>query len=62
MSGARRAGGAARWAEPAADPDGHQFKLGRGEATLRDVAEHYGLTRDEIAVDPGWLERRKPRR
>ena len=44
------------------DPDGHQLKFGRGEATLRDVAERYGLTRDEIAVDPEWLERRKPRR
>ncbi len=42
------------------DPDGHLFKLGRGEAALRDVAERYGLTRDEIAVNPAWLERRKP--
>jgi catechol 2,3-dioxygenase-like lactoylglutathione lyase family enzyme len=44
------------------DPDGHLFKLGRGEAALRDVAAHYGLTRDEIAVNPDWLERRTPRR
>jgi hypothetical protein len=43
------------------DPDGHEFRLGRGEETLREVAEHYGLAQDEIAVDPEWLQRRKPR-
>lgn len=43
------------------DPDGHQFTLGRGEETLRDVADHYGLTREEIAVNPTWLDERKPR-
>lgn len=44
------------------DPDGHRFRLGRGEEALRDVADHYGLAPDEIAVNPRWLERRKPRR
>ena len=44
------------------DPDGHRFTLGRGDEKLRDVADHYGLRPDEIAVDPKWLERRKPRR
>jgi DNA-binding transcriptional MerR regulator len=44
------------------DPDGHRFTLGRGDEKLREVADHYGLTPDEIAVDPEWLERRKPRR
>ncbi|MFC0429695.1 VOC family protein [Kutzneria buriramensis] len=37
------------------DPDGHRFTLGRGEERLREVAEHYGLTADTIAVDPHWL-------
>jgi len=41
------------------DPDGHHFTLGRGEETLRDVADQFGLTPEEIAVDPPWLERRK---
>lgn len=43
------------------DPDGHQFRIGKGEESLRDVADHYGMTRDEIAVDPDWLTQRKPR-
>jgi DNA-binding transcriptional MerR regulator/catechol 2,3-dioxygenase-like lactoylglutathione lyase family enzyme len=43
------------------DPDGHSFTLGRGEERLREVAGHYGLSPDEIAVDPGWLERRRSR-
>jgi DNA-binding transcriptional MerR regulator len=33
------------------DPDGHRFTLGRGEEQLRDVADHYGLTSDEISVN-----------
>lgn len=41
------------------DPDGHRFTLGRGEERLREVADHYGLSSDEIAVNPDWLERRK---
>ena len=41
------------------DPDGHRFTLGKGEETLRDVADHYGLERDEIAVDPTWLRDRQ---
>ena len=43
------------------DPDGHRFTLGRGEETLRDVADQYGLERDEIAVDPAWLRDRETR-
>ncbi len=39
------------------DPDGHRFTLGRGDEALRDVADHYGLDRDEITVDPAWLRR-----
>ncbi len=39
------------------DPDGHRFTLGRGDEALRDVADHYGLDRDEIIVDPAWLRR-----
>ncbi len=39
------------------DPDGHRFTLGRGDEALRDVADHYGLDRDEIVVDPTWLRR-----
>jgi DNA-binding transcriptional MerR regulator len=37
------------------DPDGHRFTLGRGEERLREVADHYGLTPETIAVDPHWL-------
>ncbi len=44
------------------DPDGHLFTLGRGEERMREIAEHYGLPPDEIAVDPEWLARRQPRR
>ena len=40
------------------DPDGHRFTLGRAEARLRDIADQYGLSPDEIALDPSWL---KPR-
>lgn len=43
------------------DPDGHTFTLGRGAERLRDVADQYGISPDEIAVNPDWLERRKPR-
>ncbi len=43
-------------------PDGHLFTLGRGEERLREVASHYGMTPDEIAVNPEWLEQRKRRR
>jgi len=43
------------------DPDGHRFTLGRGDEKLREVADHYGMSSDEIVVDPAWLERRKPR-
>lgn len=42
------------------DPEGHRFTLGRGDDALRDVAGYYGLTRDEIAVDPAWLRERGP--
>jgi DNA-binding transcriptional MerR regulator/catechol 2,3-dioxygenase-like lactoylglutathione lyase family enzyme len=41
------------------DPDGHRFRLGRGEERLRDVADYYGLAPEEIAVEPAWLGRRK---
>jgi DNA-binding transcriptional MerR regulator/catechol 2,3-dioxygenase-like lactoylglutathione lyase family enzyme len=41
-----------------ADPDGHQFTLGRGEERLREVADYFGLSPDEIAVDPPWLRNR----
>ena len=44
-----------------ADPDGHRFTLGRGEERLRDVADHYGLTADEVSVDPDWLTERNRR-
>ncbi len=37
------------------DPDGHRFTLGRGEEHLRDVADHYGMTADEISVNPSWI-------
>lgn len=40
------------------DPDGHRFTLGRGEQRLREVADHYGLTPETIAVDPSWLQPR----
>ena len=40
------------------DPDGHRFTLGRGEERLREVAGHYGLTPETIAVDPHWLPSR----
>lgn len=40
------------------DPDGHRFTLGRGEERLRDVADFYGMGRDEISVDPTWLHDR----
>jgi catechol 2,3-dioxygenase-like lactoylglutathione lyase family enzyme len=40
------------------DPDGHRFTLGRGEQRLREVADHYGLTAETIAVDPQWLQPR----
>ncbi len=40
------------------DPDGHRFTLGRGDESLRDVADHYALDRDQISVDPPWLQRR----
>ncbi|MGP3964750.1 VOC family protein [Nonomuraea sp. 3N208] len=43
------------------DPDGHTFTLGRGTERLRDVADQYGISPDQIAVNPDWLERRKPR-
>jgi catechol 2,3-dioxygenase-like lactoylglutathione lyase family enzyme len=41
------------------DPDGHRFTLGRGDEKLRDVADRYGMSSEEIAVDPEWLERSK---
>jgi hypothetical protein len=40
------------------DPDGHRFTLGRGEEALRDIADYYGLDRDEISVGPPWLQQR----
>jgi catechol 2,3-dioxygenase-like lactoylglutathione lyase family enzyme len=43
------------------DPDGHMFTLGRAEERLREVASHYGMTPDEVAVNPEWLEQRKRR-
>jgi len=41
------------------DLDGHCFTLGKGEERLRDIADRYGLTPEEIAVDPSWLKRRR---
>jgi len=41
------------------DPDGHSFRLGRGEERLRELADQYGLSPDEIAVDPDWLAPRR---
>jgi DNA-binding transcriptional MerR regulator/catechol 2,3-dioxygenase-like lactoylglutathione lyase family enzyme len=43
------------------DPDGHRFTLGRDDQKLREATDLYGMAPDEIAVDPGWLERRRPR-
>ena len=43
----------------ARDPDGHRFTLGCGTEALREVADHYGLTPEEIAVDPDWLRDRR---
>jgi DNA-binding transcriptional MerR regulator len=40
------------------DPDGHRFTLGRGEESLREVAEFYGLSADEVTVNPEWLKNR----
>ena len=40
------------------DPDGHRFTLGRGEERLREMAGQYGLSPDEIAIDPDWLGHR----
>ena len=40
------------------DPDGHLFTIGRGEERIRDVADQYGLTPDQVAVNPNWLQRR----
>ena len=41
------------------DPDGHRFTLGRGGEALRDVADYYGLDREEISVGPPWLQHRQ---
>jgi DNA-binding transcriptional MerR regulator len=41
------------------DPDGHRFTLGRGEERLRDLASDYGLSANEIALNPDWLSDRK---
>jgi DNA-binding transcriptional MerR regulator len=41
------------------DPDGHRFTFGSGEDELRELADYYGLDRDEISVDPPWLQHRK---
>jgi DNA-binding transcriptional MerR regulator len=40
------------------DPDGHRFTLGRGEESLADVAEYYGMSAGEITANPEWLENR----
>ncbi|GAA1615527.1 VOC family protein [Actinoplanes couchii] len=32
------------------DPDGHSFRIGKGEERLREVAGHYGLTSNTITV------------
>ncbi len=42
------------------DPDGHRFTLGRGEDRLREAADYYGLSPDEISVNPECLDRQKP--
>jgi DNA-binding transcriptional MerR regulator len=41
------------------DPDGHRFTLGRPDERLRELAGEYGMSRDEINVDPAptWLKR-----
>jgi DNA-binding transcriptional MerR regulator len=41
------------------DPDGHRFTLGRPEERLRELADEYGMSPDEINVDPApaWLKR-----
>lgn len=41
------------------DPDGHRFTLGCGEEALRDIADHYGLHANEIAVNAAWLPGRR---
>jgi len=43
------------------DPDGHRFTLGRPDERLRELAGEYGMSRDEINLDPGpaWLKRGK---
>ncbi|MCP4958145.1 MAG: MerR family DNA-binding transcriptional regulator [Actinomycetia bacterium] len=40
------------------DPDSHRFTLGKGEDSLRDAADYYGLDRGEIAPNPEWLRDR----
>lgn len=42
------------------DPDGHRFTLGKGEDRLHDIADHFDLASDEIAIDPAWLHCRTP--
>lgn len=37
------------------DPDGHRFVLGRAGESLRYSADHYGMERDEIVVNPDWV-------
>ncbi len=37
--------------------DGHRFTLGCGEERLREVAGYDGMTADEIAVNPDWINR-----
>lgn len=41
------------------DPDGHRFALGRPEERLRELAGDYGMSPDEIDLDPAplWLQR-----
>jgi len=41
------------------DPDGHRFTLGRPDERLRKLADQYGMTADEINLDPvpAWLKR-----
>lgn len=41
------------------DPDGHRFTLGRPEERLRELAAEYGMSSDEINLDPApaWLKR-----
>jgi len=40
------------------DPDGHRFTLGRGEESLSEVADYYGLSTNEITNNPEWLKNR----